>query len=136
MNCIAPRIFIGNTLEANDPEILQRDRIRAILCLCGCMKNTSAHELGVEELVVVHLEDGPGNPTSLFLSAVQELKRLADQYPRVLVHCHAGRSRSATVAARYLMATEDYTPEKAVRKMKYMHPPTQLTQGMFDLLKK
>ena len=135
MNCIAPRVFIGNTLEANDRSALQRDMIEAILCLDGCMDPGQAEQLGVKEVVKIPLDDGPDNDPADFLKAVQELKRLADQYNRVLVHCRAGQSRSATVAARYLMAMEDYLPEQAVRKIKYLHPPTRLTEGMFELLK-
>ena len=135
MNCIAPHDFIGNTLEANDRDTLARDRIKSILCLCGCMADTDPAALQVDEIVVAPLIDGPGNPPEEFFRAVQELKRLAEQYTRVLVHCHAGRSRSATVAARYLMAVEEFSAEEAVRKMKYLHPPTELTHGMFYLLK-
>ena len=113
MDCVAPRVFIGNTLQANDVGVLAGDGIEAILCLDGCQQDVAADALGVKEIVVVPLEDGPGNDFKDFLFAVQELKRLADQYKRVLVHCHAGRSRSATVAARYLMAQEDYTAEQA-----------------------
>jgi len=135
MDCIAPRVFIGNTLEANDREVLQRDFIDAILCLDGCMEPEQAEALNVKEIVKIPLEDGPGNDPQLFLHAVQELKRLADQHNRVLVHCRAGRSRSATVAARYLMAMEGFTPQQAIRKLKYLHPQTELTPGMFELLK-
>jgi protein-tyrosine phosphatase len=135
MNCIAPRVFIGNTLEANDQAALQRDMIEAILCLDGCQEGVPPSHLSVKEIVVVKLKDGPGNDPGHFLHAVQELKRLSEQYRRVLVHCRAGQSRSATVAARYLMALEDYTADEAVHKMTYLHPPTSLTEGMQDLLK-
>jgi len=42
----------------------------------------------------------------------------------VLVHCHAGVSRSASVVAAYLMSKEGLTPEQAIAHVKRCKPET------------
>ena len=72
---------------------------RSILCLDGCMAGTSREQARVERVEVVELIDGAGNSPETFLRAVRLLGEMAARYAPVLVHCHAGRSRSATVIA-------------------------------------
>ncbi|MFT5123933.1 MAG: protein-tyrosine phosphatase, partial [Kiritimatiellia bacterium] len=134
MDCVAPKIFIGNTLEANSREALERDLIRATICLDGCMKNVQASDLGLEEIVVVPLEDGPGNSLLRFYHAVSELRRLVHTYPRVLVHCHAGISRSAALVTRYLMEEERLNAEDAFARVKQLRRKVMLTPGIEELL--
>ena len=52
---------------------------------------------------MVELIDGAGNRPEVFLRAVKTLKRFRANHAPVLVHCHAGRSRSAVVVASHLM---------------------------------
>ena len=50
----------------------------------------------------------------MFRYAVDDLRRLVQLQPPVLVQCHAGRSRSAVVVAAYLMHARKLEPEEAV----------------------
>ena len=47
--------------------------------------------------------DGEGNRPEVFLRAVRVLRELAAAHPPVLVHCFAGRSRSAAVVCKLFM---------------------------------
>ncbi len=134
MDCVAPKIFIGNRVEANSREALERDLIRATICLDGCMKGIDAAPLGLAEIVVVPLSDGPGNSPLLFHHAVSELRRLVQCHERVLVHCHAGISRSAALVTKYLMVEETLPAEEAFRRVKQMRRQVALTPGIEDLL--
>ncbi|KAI7834370.1 protein-tyrosine phosphatase-like protein [Kickxella alabastrina] len=53
---------------------------------------------------------------------------------RVLVHCMAGQSRSATAAAAYLMHEQKLTAEQAVQAVKQRRPQIYPNQGFLDQL--
>src|SRR5689334_15953664 len=94
MDCITEKIWIGNYLDARDVDAKARAGIRSILCLDGCLAEAHASDLGVERVEVVELIDGAGNPPERFLRAVRLVKELVSKHGPVLVHCHAGQSRS------------------------------------------
>jgi protein-tyrosine phosphatase len=116
MDQIIESIWIGNYLDAQDPEAKTTAGIRSILCLDGCLTGLKASELGAERIEVAQLIDGAGNPPERFLRAVRILQELVAKHPPVLVHCHAGQSRSAAVVCKYFMMEGDSLGE-AMRKI-------------------
>lgn len=62
----------------------------------------------------LELADGPGNSIYVFRAAVDALIDLASAGEPVLVHCHAGRSRSPIVVAGFLIKTQAMDPEAAM----------------------
>src|SRR5262249_16337229 len=76
-----------------------------------------AKDVGVERIEVVELIDGAGNPPEKFLRAVRLLKDLLSTKSPVLVHCHAGQSRSAAVVCKYFMQEEGNTLNEAMRRI-------------------
>ncbi len=117
MDRITDSIWIGNCLDAKDREAQTSAGIRSILCLDGCLADAEAEELGVARVEVVQLIDGAGNPPERFLRSVHILRELLSRHSPVLVHCHAGQSRSAAVVCKYLMAVEGDSLEEAMRKI-------------------
>ncbi len=117
MDKITDSIWIGNYLDAADREAREREGIRAILCLDGCMAGKDAADVGTERLEVVELIDGAGNPPEKFLRAVRLLKELISKHSRVLVHCHAGQSRSAAVVCKYFMQYEGNSLAEAMKRI-------------------
>src|SRR5215218_4698027 len=103
MDWITEDVAIGNYLEAQDADLLSRERIGSVLGLTRTLEGTTASGLKIKEIVIVLLEDALGNDLRLFEKALDALTRLAADAGPVLVHCHAGRSRSVVVVARYLM---------------------------------
>jgi protein-tyrosine phosphatase len=116
MDRITDSIWIGNYLDARDQEAKATAGIRSIICLDGCLADTKAEEMGVERIEIIELIDGAGNPPERFLRAVRLLGELAARHAPVLVHCHAGQSRSAAVVCKYFMAQGDSLGE-AMRKI-------------------
>jgi protein-tyrosine phosphatase len=117
MDRITERIWIGNSIEAKDREALQIAGICSILCLDGCMTRVGAEEAGVDRVEVVELIDGSGNRPEVFLRAVRFLRDLAAKHPPVLVHCYAGRSRSAAVVCKFFMQEEGNSLVEAMRRI-------------------
>ena len=117
MDSITDRIWIGNYLDARDPVAQRKAGIRSILCLDGCMTGTKPDELGVERIEVVELIDGAGNPPETFLRAVRLLRELSRKHAPVLVHCHAGQSRSAAVVCKFFMQEEGNSLADAMRRI-------------------
>ncbi len=114
MNWITDRIAIGNYLEARNVVVLSQSGFRSILSLDGSLSEIDPEDLNLEEIVTFELKDGPGNDPSVFRKAVQNLIGLVQDFPPVLVHCHAGRSRSVIVVAGYLMQSLNIGAEKAI----------------------
>ena len=117
MDRITDNIWIGNYLDARDQEAKAAAGIHSILCLDGCLADAKAEELGVARIEVVQLIDGAGNPPEKFLRAVRLLRELAAKHAPVLVHCHAGQSRSAAVVCKYFMTVEGDSLGEAMRKI-------------------
>ena len=114
MDWITDTVAIGNHAEARDAELLRRHAFRSVLSLDGSLAADRAAEFGLAEVVPYRLVDGAGNDLRVFRLAARDLRRLAKAQPPVLVHCHAGRSRSAVVVAAYLMLAEGLDPEAAI----------------------
>ena len=133
MDWVTDSIAIGNYLDTQDAERLARDGVRSIFGLDGKLRGKTAQELGVERLVVYSLVDGPGNDLRVFRLAIDTLRELVEKHPRVLVHCHAGRSRSPILVAGYLMTCEQITPEAALGRVARKRQ-IQITDGLEELL--
>src|SRR4051812_9770803 len=116
MDSIIDKIWIGNYLDAKDRAALMDAGIHSILCLDGCLAGVRAEDLGVERTETVELIDGAGNPPEKFLRAVRLLGELVAKHAPVLVHCHAGQSRSAAVVCKFFMQEEGISLADAMRR--------------------
>jgi protein-tyrosine phosphatase len=122
MDWITDEVAVGNYLEAQDAGLLRQEGIVSVLGLTRTLHGRNAAELGLKEIEVVPLEDGPGNEVRLFRSAVDALARLVRESAPVLVHCHAGRSRSAVVVAAHLMRSLEIEADEALALVSARRP--------------
>jgi protein-tyrosine phosphatase len=111
---ITPEVAIGDYLEAQDTALLKRHGFRSVVSLDGTLTAKHAAEFGLSEVASYRFIDGAGNDLRLFRLAIDDLRRLAQLEPPVMVQCHAGRSRSAVVVAAYLMHSQAIEPEEAL----------------------
>jgi len=133
MNWITDRIGIGNCYEAQNAALLQLHGFRSALSLDGALSVWKPAELGLEEIVVLPMADGPGNDFATYRCAVDALARLVESNPPALVHCHAGRSRSPIVVAGYLVRTADLDPGQAIAEVAAKRD-VRIAHGLEDLL--
>lgn len=117
LSWITDTIAIGNYLAARDGILLKSEGIRSILCLDKNHSKPDADVVEIKAYEKIPLVDAKGNDSRLFRRAVRALADLVEQAPPVLVHCHAGRSRSVVVVAGYLMITHRLDPDKALSEI-------------------
>jgi protein-tyrosine phosphatase len=117
MDWVTRDVAVGTYLEAQDMGLLRGQGIHSVLSLDGTLRGRAPAELGLAAVEVVPLEDAPGNDARLFRRAVDALVGLARDHGPVLVQCHAGRSRSAVVAAGYLMVTLGVDADEALARV-------------------
>ena len=141
---VSDEIAIG---DSQDARAANQDKFDATLCVAIdldiCDKvdpdvrnyNARRHKVG--------LYDGPGNHPMLFAAAVMTLESLVNQNKRVLVHCHAGQSRSVMVASAWvaykkLSSLDDALAQiMATRKISiYRQDLYALAQQALEILKK
>jgi len=81
------------------------------------MVDAKAEDLGVERIEVIQLIDGAGNPPEKFLRAVRLVRDLSKKHSPLLVHCHAGMSRSAAVVCKFFMQEEGNSLGEAMKRI-------------------
>jgi protein-tyrosine phosphatase len=133
MNWITDTIAIGSHQEAQDRELLRREGIQSVLGLITTLQGKAPAGLGLKDLAIVTLLDGPGNDLSRFQRAIEVLCRLEMESPPVLVHCRAGWSRSPAVVAGYLMRTKGLGAEEALADISAKRSISMVTE-MKELL--
>lgn len=114
MDWITETVAIGNYLEAQDSNFLSEHGFHSVLSLDGALRNSKAEDLGIGSLISIPLIDGPGNDRRELAKAIATLTNLENRHAPVLVHCHAGRSRSVVVVAGFLAKTGGIEWEQAI----------------------
>ncbi|XP_040020318.1 phosphatidylglycerophosphatase and protein-tyrosine phosphatase 1 [Gasterosteus aculeatus] len=91
---------------------------------------------GVEQLRL-STTDFTGVPSLENLSrGVEFALRHREQGSSVYVHCKAGRSRSATMAAAYLIRLHSWTPEEACEKLMSVRPHVLVRSAQLEMLRR
>ncbi len=133
MDWITDAIAIGNYKDALDKNMLAREGIRSVLGLVGTLADIEPDEHGLDELEVIELIDGRGNRPETFIDAVDVLEDMLEHSPPVMVHCHAGRSRSVVVVAGYLVRSQGLSRAAALA-MVSTRRDAQITPGLQQIL--
>lgn len=114
MNWITDNIAIGNYLDAQDAVLHRAEGIRSVLCLDGKLRGIAPETMELAALAVFDFKDGPGNDPGVFKRAVETVSRLSKSHPKLLVQCHAGRSRSVITVAAHLMRSHKWSASQAI----------------------
>jgi hypothetical protein len=124
MDWITDHIAIGNFVDAENPG----PDVDVILCLkpqcCTSRVDIPA--------IRVPIADKAGNNPALYRKAVSELARAVAAGKRVLVHCHAGRSRSVCIVAKYLMDSQGISSDEALAQIRKKREIC-LTEGIEEI---
>lgn len=98
---ILPFLYLGSALHASKKEVLDTIGISALLNVSADCPN---HFEDTYQYKCIPVQDNHKEDISCwFLDAIEFIDSVRDSSGRVLVHCQAGISRSATICLAYLM---------------------------------
>ena len=124
---ILPGVFLGSIGAAHNEDALRRHRITHVLTVASSF---APRFPDAYEYLVVDVADAPSeNLRAHFERCLKFIARARLDGVNVLVHCFAGRSRSATIVAAYAMATEGTSLEETMRAMKEKRPTAGPNRG-------
>ncbi|KAH6906785.1 protein-tyrosine phosphatase-like protein [Coprinopsis sp. MPI-PUGE-AT-0042] len=131
MDEILPGLWLGSLASALDTETLKAHNIRSVLSAMRgriTVKETFIrHQISLDDIedadILMH-----------FLPAIQFIKAELAKGRGVLVHCHAGVSRSASIVTAFLMYTQDLTPQEALKLVRKARPMVEPNAGFLQQL--
>jgi protein-tyrosine phosphatase len=110
MNRIWDRLYLGSFYAA---ENLKRGNPEGIEFVVNCTPDPVIYQPPLTS-IVLNLDDGHGIPEEKFWTAMKAMQEAMWAGKTVLVHCHAGISRSSTIVAAYMYLTGWNDIDKAV----------------------
>lgn len=130
----ADRLYIGGYLAASDPALLRAAGITHVLKVFPGEEGYARHA-GVE-YADIPIDDAPDADLRGYLpAALRYIRAALASGGCVLVHCHAGISRSATVVLFCLMVDHGLTLDEALRRLKTARPQVQPNAGFLRHLR-
>ncbi|KDQ08484.1 hypothetical protein BOTBODRAFT_191750 [Botryobasidium botryosum FD-172 SS1] len=130
MDQIIPNLWVGDFEAALDTELLEKHGIKYVL--------SAVQGIRVNKKFIQHkcdLLDTEYSDLFTFLPrAVSFIENALGKSEGVLVHCHAGMSRSASIAAAYLIKSQDMDVTAAIDLMKTARPIIQPNKGFLRQL--
>tara|TARA_B100001123_G_C15057869_1_gene926312 strand:+ start:73 stop:582 length:510 start_codon:yes stop_codon:yes gene_type:complete len=119
-NLIIPNLWLGSRVSSLDKEFIQRNNIQLII---NCTKNLPFIDLLYLNKYRLEVHDNFSKEThDRILEKISEINELIDYYLKnnkgVLIHCHAGMQRAATVTACYLMYKYLYNVDNVIKFIK------------------
>jgi protein-tyrosine phosphatase len=120
-------LYIGSIGAAINKDNLIKNGITHILCAAGGIKLYHPNDFVYKQVLIA---DTPGSDMYSHLgSCCSFIGRAISNGGKVLVHCFAGKSRSATVLASYLMLTKRVDMVTAIDMMRKKRPIVQPNPG-------
>ncbi|KAJ8307734.1 hypothetical protein KUTeg_005806 [Tegillarca granosa] len=113
---ILPYLYLGNFQHASQLELLQRLGITALMNVSTNCKNHFEEHLQYMNIEVNDTDSA--DLSSWFPQAISFIDSVKERNGKVLVHCQAGVSRSATICLAYLMFTVKIGLEAAFEHVK------------------
>ncbi|KAG2179697.1 hypothetical protein INT44_006545, partial [Umbelopsis vinacea] len=126
-------LWIGGFTAAESLHFLQKEHISYILSL-GHFKPHHVDK-GIVNKIIVVLDAPQQNIIQYFDETYDFIHGILESRDKVLVHCVAGVSRSATIVTAYLMRLNNMRYKEALAKLKRVRPFVTPNQGFIDQLR-
>ncbi|KAH7104072.1 protein-tyrosine phosphatase-like protein [Auriculariales sp. MPI-PUGE-AT-0066] len=136
MNEIIPGLYLGALEAAYEVEDLRKAGVTHVLTAMtfgiirlepGRLKDFTTLQIEINDLATFNI-------ARYLPESIEFIDGALSDGGKVLVHCFAGVSRSATVVAAYLMAKRDMSPKEALDYMRERRPVVGPNQGFLKQL--
>ncbi|KAJ2084763.1 tyrosine protein phosphatase yvh1 [Coemansia sp. S142-1] len=132
MDQIVDGLYVGSAMAESDKAKLKEAGITHILSVARHYPPSHPNDF---IYMSVEIDDLPEeNIIQFFPETNSFTSSVLESGGRMLVHCMAGQSRSATVAAAYLMQRDTLTAEVAIANIKDKRPQIYPNSGFLDQL--
>jgi len=124
-------LAVGDLTSGTNLKKLKSMGIRGIISVVPQLPNTIA-EYKYYDMAVLHIpiRDHPNQRISTWFDPVREfIHYFIKRNHGVLIHCHAGRSRSVTLLASYLMKTFNISSQIALNMIRVSRPCITINSG-------
>jgi len=130
---ICKGVWIGNFASATNKYELQRLGITHIVVAAYGLWEVYPGDFKYKRIDVI--DSNYSSMTKYFADVADYIHELVTSERKVLVHCVAGVSRSATLVAAYLILTQGYTADDAVTVIRRSRPQVQPNEAFMSQLK-
>ncbi|HYE74444.1 MAG TPA: dual specificity protein phosphatase [Blastocatellia bacterium] len=127
MQLVIPGLYISSAMTAYDKKMLKAEGITHI---CQCMDGKPPYPDSFQYLVLPVLDHESANLKSRFYESNEFILTARDDpAARILIHCQAGISRSATVMIAYLMYELHISGDQALALVRAARPFVRPNDG-------
>lgn len=129
---VCPHLYIGSVIAAKNLDNLKKTGITHVLCCMsgeGCNQGEMKYNNGLAYGYVPIFDMEDEDILSYFEFAIDFIERVQARNGKVLVHCAAGVSRSATIVCCYLMKAFSLSSRQAIETLKRVRPIIQPNLG-------
>jgi len=124
---VIDNIYLGSAYNAADYQWLKDTQIKTIVNATHGISNYYPSEFGYHRFAADDLESG-----SLLEHYDKFYEAVKDSSGLILVHCYAGRSRSAALVLYYLVKEHGMTVDLALEYLKTRRPIVNLNRKFID----
>lgn len=119
---IIPGIWLGDVFSSQNISFLKLNNIK---CIINCSLNIPFCNEFEGETYHINIDDNI-KETDKYQKIIDKYVDIIEKFNKnnenVLIHCQAGRQRSATLVAEYLKKYKNYNPEKAIKLINTQRP--------------
>lgn len=126
---IIPGLFLGNAKAAYSEPLLKRLGITHVV---NCAKELDQLPFAFIRYLHLPLQDSPDENIGQHFDHVnRHLDQTLRKGGKILVHCFAGISRSATFVSAYLIEKSRQSPDKVVEELRRIRPVVRPNPGFY-----
>ncbi|XP_072615758.1 dual specificity protein phosphatase 12 isoform X3 [Vulpes vulpes] len=128
---VRPGLYLGGAAAVAEPGLLREAGITAVLAVDSEEPDLTAGAgtEGLRRLFVRALDEPETDLLSHLDRCAAFIGRARAEGRAVLVHCHAGVSRSVAVVTAFMMKTDQLTFEKAYESLQTIKPEAKMNEG-------